>query len=85
MSCVGDCCASFFLDEETQLGIMNGQEPDEQTIRVMLIPLDGEGHFTCRHWDPETKLCGIYESRPEMCRDFPDEGEGGCDLPGCTL
>jgi len=30
------------------------------------------GHqFTCRHWDEETRLCGIYEDRPDMCRNFP--------------
>jgi Fe-S-cluster containining protein len=43
-------------------------------------------HFTCKHWDPETKLCGIYEDRPSMCRDYPYEKPcvhcgvtGGCD------
>lgn len=29
------------------------------------------GHFTCRHWDETTRLCGAYESRPAMCRDYP--------------
>lgn len=28
-------------------------------------------HFTCKHWDEETKLCTIYPDRPDMCRDFP--------------
>ncbi len=28
-------------------------------------------HYTCRHWDEDTGLCGIYEDRPNMCRDFP--------------
>lgn len=28
-------------------------------------------HFTCRHWDEDTRLCGIYEDRPAMCRKFP--------------
>ena len=27
--------------------------------------------FTCRHWNEETRLCGAYENRPTMCRDFP--------------
>lgn len=41
-------------------------------------------HFTCRHWDPETRLCGIYEDRPTMCRTFPDGDpcEHGCDCVG---
>lgn len=27
--------------------------------------------YTCRHWDEDTRLCGIYEDRPKMCRDYP--------------
>ena len=44
-------------------------------------------HFTCRHWDEETRLCGIYEDRPEMCRGFP-YGKGcgyGCECVGYPL
>lgn len=29
------------------------------------------GLFTCKHWDEETRLCGDYENRPAMCRDYP--------------
>jgi Fe-S-cluster containining protein len=34
------------------------------------LPADA-GVFTCRHWDEETGLCGAYDQRPAMCRDFP--------------
>ena len=27
--------------------------------------------FKCTHWDPETKLCDSYDSRPGLCRDYP--------------
>jgi len=27
--------------------------------------------FRCEHWDPETKQCDSYGSRPGMCRDYP--------------
>ena len=27
--------------------------------------------FRCTHWDPATKHCDSYESRPGMCRDYP--------------
>ena len=27
--------------------------------------------FNCTHYDPETKLCDSYQSRPGMCRDYP--------------
>lgn len=31
----------------------------------------GSQLYTCRHWDEETMLCGVYEDRPRMCRDYP--------------
>ncbi len=74
------CCAEFELDEEVQLQIMNGTDKESRTIRHMVIPF-GEGTFTCRHWNSETKLCEIYEDRPDMCRDFPSED--GCGVAGC--
>ena len=27
--------------------------------------------FRCTHYDPETRLCDSYGSRPGMCRDYP--------------
>jgi len=27
--------------------------------------------FRCEHWDPETKQCDSYGSRPGMCRTIP--------------
>lgn len=47
-----------------------------------------EGHFyTCRHWDEETKLCTIYEHRPDMCRYFPYgmDCEHGCPHVGAPI
>jgi Fe-S-cluster containining protein len=42
-----------------------------------------EGHvYTCRHFDDRTRLCTIYEERPEMCRDYPYGRNGGCEY-GC--
>jgi Fe-S-cluster containining protein len=46
---------------------------------------DNRGHlFTCRHWDEQTRLCRVYERRPEMCRGYPYERpcEHGCDHRG---
>jgi Fe-S-cluster containining protein len=41
---------------------------------------ESEGHvYTCRHFDDETRLCTIYERRPEMCRDYPYGHSGGCE------
>lgn len=27
--------------------------------------------YTCRHWDEQTGMCGAYDERPQMCRDYP--------------
>lgn len=27
--------------------------------------------YTCKHWDEETRLCGAYDERPDMCADYP--------------
>ena len=27
--------------------------------------------FVCTHFDPDTRLCDSYDSRPGMCRDYP--------------
>lgn len=27
--------------------------------------------FSCTHFDPETRQCDSYDSRPGMCRDYP--------------
>jgi len=27
--------------------------------------------FRCTHYDPDTRSCDSYESRPGMCRDYP--------------
>ena len=28
-------------------------------------------YFRCTHFDPQTRRCDSYESRPGMCRDYP--------------
>ncbi len=35
--------------------------------------------FRCTHWDPDTKLCDSYSSRPGMCRDYPRNLIYTCD------
>lgn len=46
----------------------------EQFVRGTKTGFTGQddGHlYMCSHWDEETRLCGIYEDRPPMCRTFP--------------
>lgn len=40
----------------------------------MLIVIENrEDHdrFTCRYWNPFTRLCTNYENRPYMCSAYP--------------
>ena len=39
--------------------------------------MDQRGDGACVALDPQTKLCTIYESRPQTCRDF-QRGESIC-------
>jgi uncharacterized cysteine cluster protein YcgN (CxxCxxCC family) len=42
--------------------------------------------FRCTHFDPQTRLCDSYDSRPGMCRDYPRLLLWQVDpelLPGC--
>lgn len=39
--------------------------------------------YTCEHYDRATGDCGIYETRPAMCRAYPNGKP--CPNAGCTL
>jgi len=39
--------------------------------------------YTCRHWDTETRLCGAYDQRPSLCRNYPYAAQP-CSHEGCT-
>ena len=38
--------------------------------------------YTCKHFDTKTNNCGIYEHRPQMCRDYPYGMS--CNYRACT-
>jgi Fe-S-cluster containining protein len=64
------------------------KDPDLIEIHAMLIQRgeqpDRPGHFLydCRNQLPGGD-CGIYESRPFMCRNYPTD-PAGCQRPDCT-
>lgn len=68
----------------------SGTFPVMQDI-FMLYPMlrpkglddDGKQVFSCKHHDPVTKLCTIYEIRPSMCRNYPNNKK--CPHNGCTV
>lgn len=66
---------------------------DEQvTARAAEFGFEDPGrgnYYTCRHWDDGTRLCGVYDHRPQMCSAYPYERacghcgtEGGCQQKG---
>lgn len=43
-------------------------------------------HFRCTHFDPTTRRCDSYDSRPGLCRDYPRLqlwAAAPAFLPGC--
>jgi len=73
-------------------------ELDNIQVAQMVIPLSGEAEqeairvtgskgtpgiprFTCKNLQSDGN-CGIYESRPKMCRDYPNTGT--CEYSECT-
>lgn len=42
-----------------------------------------QGHwYTCSNFNKETRGCNIYQTRPDMCRDYPYSEP--CDYKTCT-
>lgn len=83
-NCNGKCCEKFYLhltpeqiQETYQYYVDTGRDiHDISIIGPMVQPLEKDSEssgwwYTCKHWDQETKLCNIYISRPQMCRDYP--------------
>lgn len=89
--CTGACCKRIWLPYSTRAEIAASGGPDAERIAAMVIPLedqftapDGEpvspqrGIFlTCRNLQPNGD-CSIYESRPSMCREFPNGFRCSC-------
>ncbi|MBU8897169.1 YkgJ family cysteine cluster protein [Corallococcus sp. M34] len=44
---------------------VNGFEPVGEDRRMRLLV------FRCTHYDPVSRQCDAYDSRPGMCRDYP--------------
>jgi Fe-S-cluster containining protein len=45
--------------------------------RVLRHQKDATYGSICRFLDTETRMCTIYEVRPQTCRDFPDDTHCG--------
>jgi Fe-S-cluster containining protein len=45
-----------------EVGVFRGSPDDAYS---------GQDYHTCSHLDPETRLCRIYERRPDICSGYP--------------
>jgi hypothetical protein len=43
---------------------------DDRVLRRKADPIFG---MACKFLDPKTRGCTIYEARPQVCREYPDE------------
>lgn len=76
--CTGECCNGFTLlkdnEPETSDGLPENMDPRAAELFVFLDKSDeGLSRYTCKAWDPETKLCTVYDTRPGMCERFPHD------------
>lgn len=78
----GACCDPVTLADASVEAIFDPEldpalSPQGALLRDIwepLGPLRGYPGFTalrCLHYDVESRLCGIYESRPPVCREYP--------------
>ncbi|MDD1774675.1 MAG: YkgJ family cysteine cluster protein [Methanobacterium sp.] len=73
----GRCCReseSIFIHKD-ELNVLFTFNPD---LKEGIIPnKQYPGHYElkdirpCKYIDPETNRCGIYDSRPQVCRSYP--------------
>src|SRR6186713_2485093 len=92
--CTGNCCRQFSLEfplSEVEADYArfradpgSAKIPNIETIAPMIVSLGkfrGQELFTCRNLSADGN-CGIYDTRPKMCRDFP--GPDPCPYRNCA-
>lgn len=66
-----------YLDARARAAAGVPYETDRDIIFIaeMVIRIDEDdetyARYTCRHFVEATGLCGAYNERPRMCRDYP--------------
>lgn len=93
--CYGGCCRRIWLPFETRAEIAASGDPDAKQISEMLEPEEDQYRaqdglpivmerglfFYCTNLDEETGDCTTYETRPNMCREFPNGFQ--CPVASC--
>ena len=83
--CTASCCRYFALQLDKP-----STKQDHDHIRWYLMHegiavwvQDGDWYLevrtTCRHLQPDNR-CGIYETRPQICRDYGLPGDDPCEF-----
>jgi uncharacterized protein len=92
LNCMGICCSVydhvqvskrdllrlskyFGLSTEAALRKFTRVSEGERVLKRKRDPLLGR---TCTFFDLKKRVCGIYEARPAVCRDWPTHGDGSC-------
>jgi Fe-S-cluster containining protein len=65
----------FLVSEEEAARRFTKMSSGGRILRRKRDPVLGQ---TCMFHDLEKRVCGIYESRPAVCREWPVHGDGGC-------
>jgi Fe-S-cluster containining protein len=85
--CTGACCdpVSLFVEHYRDASRDPRHTRNARYVMNMLtprgpLPREGRAEFDCRYFDRDTRRCTAYDRRPQMCRDFPEEGV--CHLCG---
>lgn len=76
-NCNGDCCNNIALYINNKLltweKFRKTQDIHKAGVVKYLVEGDYPDRFKCTKQDTETKLCTIYETRPDTCRMYPIE------------
>ncbi|HLL71332.1 MAG TPA: YkgJ family cysteine cluster protein [Pyrinomonadaceae bacterium] len=90
LKCIGTCCSvydqvpvtrrdvlrlarHFLLSEEEATRRFTKMSTSGRILRRKRDPLLGR---TCMFHDLQKRVCGIYEARPQVCREWPAHGDG---------
>ena len=65
----------FLLSEEEATRRFTKMSSGGRVLRRKRDPLLGQ---TCMFLDLQKRVCGIYDARPQVCREWPVHGDGGC-------
>lgn len=83
VTCPGRCCEQLALHPTIEMAerfALNGSAEAAFVLDMLIerddLPPTREPFYRCRHFDAATRLCTVYERRPNMCRDYP--GASGC-------